>query len=119
MVIHVIAEAATLTGRGDAPAYLIGGQDLITPELMAELALTAKQVPLVRARDLTCRWPGCDVPATHCDLDHTIPYAQGGPTHAGNIKCYCRTHHLMKVRREARDFRMGVKDPDPRVIAVI
>jgi hypothetical protein len=25
----------------------------------------------------------------------------------------------MKVRREARDFRMGVRDPDPRVIVVI
>ncbi|MFV8319123.1 HNH endonuclease signature motif containing protein [Mycobacterium sp. 23] len=118
VVIHVIAEAATLAGRSDSPACLLGGEDLITPDLLAELALTAKQVPLihpgyaapephyhpspaladfVRARDLTCRWPGCDVPATHCDLDHTIPWAQGGPTHAGNIKCYCRTHHLMKT----------------------
>ncbi|MCV7009392.1 HNH endonuclease, partial [Mycobacterium gordonae] len=51
----------------------------------------------VRARDLTCRWPGCEVPATACDVDHTLPYAQGGPTHAGNLKCYCRTHHLMKT----------------------
>ena len=47
----------------------------------------------VRCRDLTCRFPGCDHPAIDCDLDHTIPYAQGGPTHAGNLKCYCRTHH--------------------------
>ena len=31
----------------------------------------------VRCRDLTCRWPGCDRPATDCDLDHTIPYADG------------------------------------------
>jgi len=117
VVIHVIAEQATLDGRSDTPACLLGGEDLITPELLAELALTAKQVPLihpgyslpepqytpskaladfVRARDLTCRWPGCDVPAVHCDCDHTIPYADGGPTHAGNIKCYCRTHHLLK-----------------------
>ncbi|MBI2699913.1 MAG: HNH endonuclease [Mycobacterium sp.] len=118
VVIHVIAEQATLNGHGDQPGCLLGAEDLITPELLAELALTAKQVPLihpgyaapepqytpskaladfVRARDLTCRWPGCDVPATHCDLDHTIPYANGGPTHAGNTKCYCRTHHLMKT----------------------
>jgi hypothetical protein len=118
VVIHVIAEAATLNGRSDSPGCVLGAEDLITPELLAELALTARQVPLihpgyslpephytpspalaafVRARDLTCRWPGCDVPATHCDLDHTIPYAQGGPTHAGNTKCYCRTHHLMKT----------------------
>src|SRR5262249_35015892 len=50
----------------------------------------------VRCRDLTCRWPGCDAPATRCDLDHTIPHAEGGPTHAGNLKCYCRTHHLLQ-----------------------
>ena len=118
VVIHVIAEQATLTGRSESPGCVLGAEDLITPEVLAELALTAKQVPLVhpgyaapephyhpspaladfvRARDLTCRWPGCDVPATHCDVDHTTPYASGGPTHAGNLKCYCRTHHLMKT----------------------
>ncbi len=51
----------------------------------------------VRCRDLTCRFPGCDHPAIDCDLDHTIPYAQGGPTHAGNLKCYCRTHQLLSL----------------------
>ncbi|EUA50871.1 HNH endonuclease family protein [Mycobacterium xenopi 3993] len=40
---------------------------------------------------------GCDKPAFECDLDHTIPYAQGGPTHASNLKAYCRTHHLVKT----------------------
>ncbi|MGZ4564422.1 MAG: HNH endonuclease signature motif containing protein, partial [Mycobacterium sp.] len=51
----------------------------------------------VRCRDLTCRWPGCDCPAVACDIDHTIPYGQGGPTHASNLKCFCRTHHLVKT----------------------
>ena len=51
----------------------------------------------VRCRDLTCRWPGCDRPASDCDVDHTIPYSQGGLTHASNLKCYCRTHHLVKT----------------------
>ena len=51
----------------------------------------------MRARDLTCRWPGCDVPAVNCDIDHTIPYAAGGATHAANLKCYCRIHHLLKT----------------------
>ena len=50
----------------------------------------------VRCRDLTCRWPGCDVPADHCDLDHTVPYPVG-PTHPSNLKCYCRFHHLLKT----------------------
>ena len=43
----------------------------------------------VRSRDLSCRFPGCDHPAEFCDLDHTVPYEQGGKTHASNIKCLC------------------------------
>jgi Domain of unknown function (DUF222) len=118
VVIHVIAEQATLDGRGTAPVSEMGVDGLITPELIEELAASAKQVPLVqpgdappekgyvpskaladfvRCRDLTCRWPGCDQPAIGCDIDHTIPYAQGGATHASNLKCYCRTHHLVKT----------------------
>jgi hypothetical protein len=29
-------------------------------------------------------------------LDHTVPYPVG-PTHASNIKCLCRFHHLLKT----------------------
>jgi hypothetical protein len=117
VTIHVIASQDTLNG-GQAPGSELSADGLITPELIAELAKSAKLVPLihpgyappepayapskaladfVRARDLTCRWPGCDVPAVNCQLDHTIPHAQGGPTHAGNLKCYCPTHHLLKT----------------------
>jgi hypothetical protein len=112
VLIHVIAEQASLDGSGTAPASEVGADGLITADLVAELAKSAKLVGLVhpadappepgyvpskaladfvRCRDLTCRWPGCDRPALRCDLDHTIPYAAGGPTHAGNLKCYCRT----------------------------
>ena len=116
VVIHVIAERASLNGL--APACEVSADGLIPPELVAELAKSATLVPLmhpgdaapepgyvpskaladfVRCRDLTCRWPGCDRPAHACDLDHTIPHAEGGPTHASNLKCYCRTHHLVKT----------------------
>ena len=118
VVVHVIAERATLEGTGSAPGSLWGADGLISPELVAELARSAKVVPLVhpgeappeqgyvpskaladfvRCRDLTCRWPGCDVSASDCELDHTIPYAQGGPTHAANLKALCKTHHLVKT----------------------
>jgi hypothetical protein len=51
----------------------------------------------LRCRDLTCRFPGCDTAANICDLDHTIPYELGGPTHASNLKALCRKHHLLKT----------------------
>ena len=115
----MIADQATINGAGSAPGSLLGADGLIAPELVEELAKSARLVPLihpadappepnytpstaladfVRCRDLTCRWPGCDRPATERDIDHTIPYAQGGPTQASNLKCYFRTcHHLVKT----------------------
>jgi len=51
---------------------------------------------VIRLRDLTCRHPGCDRPAVRADLDHTIAYPSG-PTHPGNLKAYCRLHHLRKT----------------------
>ncbi len=119
VVIHVIAEQATLDGRGSAPGSELNTDGLITPELLAELAAAGKLVPLahpgtdaapekgytpskaladfVRCRDLTCRAPGCDRPAVHCQIDHTIPYGEGGATHASNLKCLCTLHHLLKT----------------------
>jgi hypothetical protein len=41
----------------------------------------------VRCRDLTCRFPGCEQPAEFCDIDHTVPYQVGGPTHPSNLRC--------------------------------
>ncbi|KQY09014.1 hypothetical protein ASD37_00510 [Mycobacterium sp. Root135] len=55
-----------------------------------------KLADFVRCRDMTCRFPGCKVPATNCDVDHTIPWPHG-PTAASNLKCLCRRHHLLKT----------------------
>ena len=35
---------------------------------------------LIRARSATCTAPGCRRPAARCDLDHTVPWDQGGLT---------------------------------------
>ena len=46
---------------------------------------SAKLAEFIRWRDMTCRAPGCDVPASQCDIDHVIPYGDGGLTHAWNM----------------------------------
>ena len=112
VVIHIVAEQATVDGVGDSPGYLpkFGIQP---SESIRAQRKTAKLQPLgvpsesstgyrpsarlaefIRWRDLTCRWPGCD--ATVCDADHTVPYPAGA-TDAANLKLYCRTHHLIKT----------------------
>lgn len=113
MVIHVVAEWAALAGGGSAPAVLPGAEGLIPADVLAELAASTRLAPVVwpsdvpeprytpsarladfvRCRDLTCRAPGCDRPAVDCDIDRTVPYADGGSTHLSNLKSLCRRHH--------------------------
>lgn len=127
VVVHVVADQATVEGRSDVPGYLVGSEELIPADLVRELAEQAKVRPLfnpmdappepgyvpsaklaefVRFRDVTCRAPGCDVPASQCDIDHTRPFAEGGPTHASNLSCKCRTHHLAKTFLGWRDQQL-------------
>ena len=40
--------------------------------------LSRKLAHLIRARSATCTAPGCRRPAARCDLDHTVPWDQGG-----------------------------------------
>ncbi|MFD5867316.1 HNH endonuclease signature motif containing protein [Corynebacterium sp. NPDC060344] len=83
----------------------------------------------VRARDGGCRFPGCDVPAHRCQIDHVINYDPdamkgapgmviGGGNCAGeaafiagdgsnllgvtatwNLQCLCQHHHNLKTSR--------------------
>ena len=49
------------------------------------------------ARDRTCRFPGCRQPAHLADLDHAIPWEEGGKTSADNLGALCRRHHNLKT----------------------
>ena len=115
-VVYVLAEHATLDGTTDTPAY-VPGYGPIPADTVRQMVTSARtrlvrhpgvapaepryrpctaSADFIRFRDLTCRFPGCDVPAQFCDIDHTVPYPFG-PTHASNLKCLCRHHHLLKT----------------------
>jgi len=105
----------------DAPAYH-PDRGILTPETTAVLeklatgtldmdAAATRQTdayetsPAIRAylfgRDWICRWPGCNRRATHCDADHRINHADGGPTTASNMVMLCRHHHNRKTDEQA------------------
>ena len=55
-------------------------------------------IDYVTARDRRCRFPGCENPASGCDLDHAIAHP-AGPTSAANCGLLCRRHHRLKTFR--------------------
>jgi hypothetical protein len=139
VVIRVLADQSTIDAATASvdhvvtpPPALIVGEGVVPTPLLAQLIRggakvrpismpsnepephyrpSAELAEFVRMRDLYCRAPGCDVPGDRCDLDHTIPYPIG-PTHASNIKCLCRTNHLMKTFGGWHDIQL----PDGTVI---
>lgn len=103
-----LAEAIR-SGATIKPLWLPG------PDPESHYQPSAKLAAFVRARDMFCRFPGCDVPAERCDVDHVVPYPCG-PTHASNLHCKCRTHHLMKTFWGGPDGWRDRQLPDGTVI---
>ncbi|WP_026875558.1 HNH endonuclease signature motif containing protein [Jiangella gansuensis] len=121
VAVQVTLPFTTLVGLDDQPGHLDGYGPIpghVARELAAEGVWTwlrtdpatgrlldhgttryrpsRRLTDFITARDRTCRMPGCHRPASRCDIDHVVAYAQGGATSADNCHCLCRTHHLLK-----------------------
>lgn len=117
--VQVTVAESTLLGRDDRMAEL-DGRGPIDADLARRLAAAAyswERLELdargrvvrtspyrpsesmrrhLRARDRTCRFPNCRMPARRCQIDHNHDYARGGPTDPCNLACLCETHHALK-----------------------
>ncbi|HEV2089187.1 MAG TPA: DUF222 domain-containing protein [Cryptosporangiaceae bacterium] len=122
-LVHVVVPITMLMGLDETPGELVGYGPIPAPqarEIAAEgtwrrlLTDPASGTLLdhgrrtysppvgladfVRGRDVYCRFPTCRQPARRADLDHAVPYADGGDTSAGNLHASCRHHHRGKTR---------------------
>jgi hypothetical protein len=120
--VQVTVPADTLLGTSDQPGHLAGygsipaalarriahdpravWRRLLTDPVdgrLLDYGRTTYRPPVglddhIRARDVTCRFPGCQHPARRCDLDHTEAYP-AGPTSEHNLGALCRHHHRLK-----------------------
>ncbi|MBD7994322.1 DUF222 domain-containing protein [Arthrobacter sp. Sa2CUA1] len=120
--VMVLINADTLVGLNDAPAEL-NGYGPLSPETgrrMVQEALSwtplaqdprtgeilavgrRRRIPSglkrwLQARDGTCRFPGCGVNVRAAQIDHTLPWAQGGATDHSNLEHLCPKHHRFKT----------------------
>ena len=60
---------------------------------------TASQRRRIQTRHRTCVFPGCRMPATVCDLDHTTAVQDRGETCDCNLAPLCRHDHRIKHSR--------------------
>lgn len=123
--VAVTVPALTLLGLSDEPGHL-DGYGPVDPDTARVLAAHAPSfirllthpergtvlsvgrdryaVPAdlrtwLRLRDGTCRFPGCGRSTARAEVDHTVPFREGGAngeTAAGNLAFLCRKHHRLK-----------------------
>jgi hypothetical protein len=122
--IQVVIDWRSLLGLRDDPAELIGYGSISAADVRAMLTqpgttlrrlvtdpITGVLVDygrtryrpdanlsgLTKARDVTCRYPGCTRNAIYCDDEHCDAFPHGS-TSAGNVCQLCRRHHRRKTR---------------------
>ena len=57
----------------------------------------------IELRDKECTHDYCDLPADQCQIDHIIPYSQGGPTTQENGAVACPFHNRQRYERPPPD----------------
>jgi hypothetical protein len=74
------------------------------PDKRVEVSATARLFTgatrrAIELRDRECVHPYCDVPANACQIDHIIPFAQGGLTTQENGRVLCGFHNRLRNQR--------------------
>jgi hypothetical protein len=57
----------------------------------------------IELRDRGCTHPYCQDPVGACEVDHILPYAQGGPTTQENGRLLCGFHNRLRNQRPPPD----------------
>ncbi|HEY5250330.1 MAG TPA: HNH endonuclease signature motif containing protein, partial [Acidimicrobiales bacterium] len=84
---------------------------VFSPDKRVEVSETARLFTgatrrAIELRDRSCTHPYCDRPASACQADHIIPYAEGGPTTQENGRLLCAFHNRLRNQP-------GVQRPPP------
>ena len=109
-----VATATEYLGEAFLKLLVMDGTDIRTIAHMGR-ALPAKLRTGVEERDRVCQVPTCDM-TLGLEIDHIVPFAEGGPTTFENLVRLCKRHHLQKthdgyrlIKIEASKGEIGVE----------
>jgi len=92
-----LAQGRTVVAPGSLLPWLDGAyveRAVFEPGGRVEVGITSRFFTgairrAIELRDQECTHPFCDIPAERCQVDHIIPYSQGGPTTQENGRLLC------------------------------
>ena len=101
-----VATATAYLGEAFLKLLVMDGTDIRTIAHMGR-AIPAKLRTGLEERDRVCQVPRCDM-SIGLEIDHIIPFAEGGPTTFENLVRLCKRHHLQKTHDGFRLVKIAV-----------
>jgi hypothetical protein len=72
---------------------------------------------IIEVRDLHCQHPsGCDEPISRCDVNHIVPYCEGGLTSQDDGDLQCAAHNRDSELHDRGPHTDTINDDDPLVV---
>jgi hypothetical protein len=91
-------QLAPLLCRADIERVVFDGPARVLEVGVRRRLFTGALRRAIEVRDRHCQHPsGCDVPAEQCQVDHVVPYAEGGLTTQDNGRLHCAVHNRQRV----------------------
>jgi len=101
-----VATAKAYLGEAFLKLLILDGVDIKTVAHMGR-AIPAKLRTAVEERDRVCQVPTCDM-SVGLEIDHIVPFAEGGPASLENLVRLCKRHHLQKTHNGYRLEKLEV-----------
>ncbi len=108
-----VATATEYLGEAFLKLLVMDGTEIRTIAHMGR-AIPAKLRTAVEERDRVCQVPTCDM-TMGLEIDHIVPFAEGGAASLENLVRLCKRHHLLKthdgyrlIKIEASEGEIGV-----------
>lgn len=92
-----LAMVERYVGRSRIDLVVTRGVDVASVVSLGRTIPRALRVAL-EVRDPSCVVPGCDT-SSPLEIDHIVPFAEGGPTQLSNLCRLCAHHHDLKTYR--------------------
>ncbi|CAB4777478.1 MAG: DUF222 domain-containing protein [Actinobacteria bacterium] len=90
-----VATATEYLGEAFLKLLVMDGTEIRTIAHMGR-AIPAKLRTAVEERDRVCQVPTCDM-TMGLEIDHIVPFAEGGAASLENLVRLCKRHHLLKT----------------------
>ena len=107
-----VATATEYLGEAFLKLLVVDGVDIKTVAHMGR-HIPAQLRTAVEERDRVCQVRTCDM-SLGLEIDHIVPFAEGGAASLENLVRLCKRHHLQKTHDGFRLVKIGSEDGEKR-----